>query len=67
MATDINRQHVQELTAQGAQLVEVLPAAEYGEAHLPNAIHLPLKQIDRDTARQLDPRRPVITYCHDFQ
>ena len=67
MPTDINRDDVQRLMASGAQLIEVLPAEEYNEAHLPGALNLPLKNLDRQSAKQLDPNRPVITYCHDFQ
>jgi rhodanese-related sulfurtransferase len=67
MYVNIERDEVQRLMAEGAQVVEVLPADEYGEAHLPGAINLPLKQLRRETARQLDPSRPVITYCHDYQ
>jgi rhodanese-related sulfurtransferase len=47
--------------------VEVLPPDEYNEAHLPGAINIHLKKLDAQTVQQLDPRRPVITYCHDFQ
>jgi phage shock protein E len=49
-----------------AQLVEVLPAEEYEEEHLPGAINLPLKQLDADTAGVLDRERPVIVYCWDY-
>jgi rhodanese-related sulfurtransferase len=45
--------------------VEVLPAAEYTDEHLPGAINLPLKQLDATTAAQLDRSRPVIVYCWD--
>jgi len=42
-----------------AQLVEVLPADEYEEGHLPGALHLPLKQLDAATAgRILELGRP---------
>jgi rhodanese-related sulfurtransferase len=34
---------LRELLARGAQLVEVLPAAEYTDEHLPGAINLPSK------------------------
>ena len=64
MPTDINRNDVQRLVAGGAQLVEVLPAEEYNEAHLPGAINVPLKKLDRQSVKALDPARPVITYCH---
>ena len=49
-----------------AQLVEVLPAEEYEEEHLPGAINLPLKQLDAQTAAVLDHERPVIVYCWDY-
>ena len=67
MPEDINRDQVQYLIKNGAQLVEVLPAEEYGEAHLPGAINLPLKKLNRQSVKSLDVSRPVITYCHDFQ
>lgn len=67
MPIDINRYEVQRLVADGAQLVEVLPPEEYNEAHLPGAINLHLKKLDAETVKQLDSRRSVITYCHDFQ
>ena len=53
------------LLARGAQLVEVLPEAEYAEAHLPGAVNIPLKQLDARAASGLDPDRPVIVYCWD--
>jgi rhodanese-related sulfurtransferase len=67
MPIDINRDDVQRLAANGAQLVEVLPKEEYNEAHLPGAINLPLKKLDRQSAKQLDPTHPIIVYCNDFQ
>jgi rhodanese-related sulfurtransferase len=51
--------------ARGAQLVEVLPEAEYRDEHLPGAINLPLKRLDADAAARLDRGRPVIVYCWD--
>ena len=67
MPTTIDREQVQKLTATGAQLVEVLPPEEYEDEHLPGAINIPLKTLDAATARQLDPQRPVIVYCYDYQ
>jgi rhodanese-related sulfurtransferase len=52
---------------QGAQLVDVLPRGEYEEEHLPGAINIPLKELDRETAAQLERDAPVIVYCHDYQ
>lgn len=67
MQTDINRDDVQRLMADGAQLVEILPPKEYSEAHLPEAINLPLKELNAHSVKSLDPTRAVITYCNDFQ
>ena len=67
MLTRIDREHVQKLTATAAQLIEVLPPEEYEDEHLPGAINIPLKTLDAVTARQLDPQRPVIVYCYDYQ
>ena len=64
MPTGIGRDEVRKLTDQGARLVEVLPADEYGWAHRPGAVVLPLKQLDEGMG-QLDRSRPVIVYCHD--
>ena len=67
MFTSIYRDDVQRLVADGAQLVEVLPEQEYAEEHLPGAINIPLERLDRQAAAQLQPDRPVIVYCFDFQ
>ena len=68
MATPIDRHELQRLLAeQQGQLIEVLPADEYDDEHLPGAINIPLKELDRETTRQLDRNRPVIAYCYDYQ
>jgi len=67
MPTGIDRSRVQELVAAGVQLVEVLPRDEYEDEHLPGAINIPLKELDRETAQQLERLRPVIVYCYDYQ
>jgi rhodanese-related sulfurtransferase len=65
MPTEIGRGEVQRLVEQGAQLVEVLPAEEFGEDHLPGAISLPLRRLETEAAALLDRTRPVIVYCWD--
>ena len=67
MPTSIDRDEVRRLVAAGAQLVDVLPSAKFEEEHLPGAINIPLKDLDRATTRQLERGRPVIVYCHDYQ
>src|SRR5213595_2826063 len=54
MPTPIDRDGVQRLLAEGAELVEVLPPAEYEEEHLPGAINIPLKTLDAETTRRLE-------------
>ena len=65
MAREIDRDGVRRLMEQGAQVVEVLPADEYNEDHLPGAINLPLRKIEIEASQVLDPSRPVIVYCWD--
>jgi rhodanese-related sulfurtransferase len=65
MAREIDRERVRRLMEQGAQIVDVLPAHEYGEDHLPGAINLPLRKIEAEASRVLDPSRPVVVYCWD--
>ena len=63
MPTLISRDQLQRLVEQeDAQVVDVLPAREYAEGHLPGAINLPLKKLNRDTAAVLDRARPVALY-----
>jgi rhodanese-related sulfurtransferase len=64
MSTLIDRDTVQEMVEQGAQLVEVLPADEYAEDHLPGAVSHPLRRLDKEADR-IDRNRPVIVYCWD--
>lgn len=67
MPTEVTRDEVQQLVARGAQLVDVLPADEYAAEHIAGASNLPLKELNRQTAARLDPDRPVIVYCWDYQ
>jgi rhodanese-related sulfurtransferase len=64
----IDRDQLQRLRREeGAQLVEVLPAEEFEDEHLPGAVNIPLKSLDRDSTTALDRRKPVIVYCYDSQ
>lgn len=65
MSTTIDRARLRELLDAGAQLVEVLPAEEYREEHLPGAINIPLKELTAQSAAQLDRRRAIVVYCWD--
>ena len=67
MPTAIFRDEVRRLVGEGAQLVDVLPREEYKDEHLPGAINIPLKELDRETTAKLKRDAPVIVYCHDYQ
>jgi rhodanese-related sulfurtransferase len=63
--TAIDYARLRELLEAGAHLVEVLPVAEYSEEHLPGAVNIPLKRLDRESVAHLDRRRAVVVYCWD--
>jgi rhodanese-related sulfurtransferase len=65
--TAIFRDEVRRLVEEGARLVDVLPRDEYEDEHLPGAINIPLKELDRETTAKLRRDAPVIVYCHDYQ
>ena len=65
MYTQIAYPRLRELLDAGAQLVEVLPVAEYAEERLPGAINVPLKTLDADSTAQLDKTRAIVVYCWD--
>lgn len=65
MPTPIGLEKLQELLTADAQLVEVLPAAAYAKAHLPNAINLPLGSLREPEVNRLDRSHPVVVYCWD--
>ena len=67
MSRQITLKKVQQLMQAEAQLVEVLPKAEYESEHLPGAIHVPLKKLNRETVSILSKDKPVIVYRHDSQ
>ena len=66
MTDRIELPDLQRLIDKQAQLVEVLPPAEYAEVHLPGAINIPLKQLDKDSTAGLDRGRPIVVYCYDY-
>ena len=67
MPTEIFRDEVRALLGEGAQLVDVLLREECEDEHLPGAINIPLKELDRETTARLRRDAPVIVYCHDYQ
>lgn len=67
MPKEVGIDEIRELMDRGAQLVDVLPEAEYEEEHVARAVNIPLKQMTAEAVSALDRDRPVITYCHDYQ
>jgi rhodanese-related sulfurtransferase len=67
MPSEIGREAVRTLLEAGAQLIEVLPAEEYEAEHLPTAISIPLRELDRSTTARLGRNRPMVVYCADGQ
>ena len=68
MPIEIRRKDVKTLVAQGrAQLVEVLPASAYKKEHLPQAVNIPLQNLNAETTKALRKDVAVIVYCQDYQ
>jgi rhodanese-related sulfurtransferase len=65
MVTRIDLPALEQLLAAHAQLLEVLPAGEYAEQHLPGAVNIPLKTLTAETTSGPDRDRPVVVYCWD--
>ncbi len=65
MPTSVDRMDVQRLVAGGARLVEVLPSEDYAPEHLPGAVNIPLKELDRNAVARLDRDDPIVVYCWD--
>jgi rhodanese-related sulfurtransferase len=67
MPEPVNRDELQTLLHNGAQLIELLGAKEYEHAHIPQAINIPLDKLNREAAAVLSRDRMILLYCYDFQ
>jgi hypothetical protein len=67
MPKEIEIDEIRPLLDAGAQLVEVLPVAEYEEEHLAGAVNIPLKQMTEEAVEGLEKDRALIVYCWDYQ
>jgi rhodanese-related sulfurtransferase len=67
MPEPVNRDEVQTLVQNGAQVIEVLGSKEYEQAHIPQAVNIPLHKLSRQTAAVLMRDRIVVLYCYDSQ
>lgn len=62
MPTDISRDSVQELVAEGALLFDVRPEREFIDEHIVGARHLWLKTLDTKTTAGLARDRATVVY-----
>jgi rhodanese-related sulfurtransferase len=67
MPRPIDLEGVRRLSAEGAQLLDVLARAQYEESHLPGAIHVSLAELDEASTARLDRDRPLVVYCADHE
>ena len=68
MPATIDTETLQGLLERGAQLVDVLGPSEFEEGHLPGAVNIPLARLTADAVVEaLDPARPAVVYCFDYQ
>ena len=65
MPIGIDREEVQRLVAGGAYLFEVLPAEDFVPEHLPGAINIPLKKLERTSIARFDRDAAIVVYCWD--
>lgn len=62
MVTSIERTELLDLINEGAQLVDVLPEAEYAAQHIPGAISIPLRRLNAEITALLRLDKPVVVY-----
>ena len=48
-------------------VVDTRTPEAYRRSHIPGAINIPLKTLDRESTAALDRGKPVIVYCFDYQ
>jgi rhodanese-related sulfurtransferase len=65
MPTQITREDVQRLIAEGAVLIDTLSENEYAEEHIAGAVNIPQKQLTLQGTAHLAKDAPLIVYCYD--
>jgi rhodanese-related sulfurtransferase len=64
---DVRGEEARKLVAEGARLLDVRTAKEFGAGHLPGAVNIPLGDLQR-RMHSLGPKdRPIVAYCHSGQ
>lgn len=59
----MSKEQVQALLDEGAIVVDVRTPAEFSGGHVPQAVNIPVDQIDRNKDELMAKSRPVILYC----
>jgi rhodanese-related sulfurtransferase len=59
---EVSREELQELLAEGAQLVDVRAEHEWEAGRIAGAKHVPLAELS-ERAGEIDKERPVVLYC----
>ena len=54
---------VSQALAAGARIVDVRTPAEYAAGHVPNAVNVPLGQLQSSLKKVGKKRKPVVVYC----
>lgn len=68
MVQRVDALQARDLVAEGARLVDVLPAAVYAQEHLPGAVSLPMDALDASSASTAlgdDRETPLVVVCFD--
>ena len=62
---EVDHREVLAMLSAGGQIVDVLPAQEYNDAHVKGAVHIPLPRILADAPMLLDRSQRTVVYCRD--
>lgn len=66
MVTRIDRKALLRISeSDKATVVNVLPASDHEEEHLPGSISIPLRELTEEALIGLARAEPVVVYCHD--
>lgn len=61
---EISPKEAEELISAGAFVIDVREEYEFDIGHLPNAFHLPLGKLSKETTSSIPSDKPIIAYCH---
>lgn len=62
-ATDLSTRDAKSMVAHGALLLDVRTGWEFADGHLPNAVNIPVEELQKRTA-EVPRDREIVVYCH---